>query len=735
MWIALSAFAQTTRPAEKTAAFNFRNAPAEEVLKALEQLYGVQFLAEVPLKQRITIASAGEVGLEEMVALLDVALRGQGAAARREGNVVRIVPASLAAARVEMIPLQHADPQEVASAVTQLFQTRDLLTEATAQNVELVRKLVAEMDKQGTALLAGQLRVTAMAYPRLKAVIVRAPDAVFPAIKEFILTELDKPAPAAPQPAPPKPQPPPPPMKEKIYRLTYVTADYLANAAQRLEGIAALPESRINAVILRTNKNEQFEQMEKIIKLLDVPESVRQETYHVTLNNTTASEVRGILNELYATTLRLPFTEEALEDLTEQQRQERIDQATAVLTAAGVSQEVADTFVRGNLGMPYGTVQIIADPANNALLIRTNPRNIETIMAVVRELDRPRRQVMIKVFIAEVTLDDTMEMGVDFTYQDTSRSRVQTYGMDFGVSLERTGLTYSYVSNNIDAFLRALQATTRLDVISRPQVLTLDNREATVEFGKKVPLLQTTNISFDGSVTSTVRYETVATRLRVTPYVNAAGYVRLDIVQNIDDVSADTFAITENLAPRILITRKAETHVQVRDGQTVCLGGFIGDNIDETEQKVPLLGDVPLVGLLFSKTKRTRVKSELLIFITPYILETPQELLEMTNSLRSETVVERRPDRTTEELKPQATPPENPYKSKAVKVRRYVIPEPPEPGATAQPGGQALPEVKTLRPPARAPTTQPGEEIKSPGGKESPPGASPTTLPASKPAE
>ena len=718
--------AQTTQPAERTASFNFKNAKADVVLAALEQLFDVQFVSEVPLTERLTIASAGKVNAEAMVALIDVALRRQGAAARREGRLIRVVPVSLATARVEMVTLKHADPAEVAKIITEIFQTRDLLREATAQNIELVRKLLAQLEKEGPAMLAGQLRVTAVPYPRLKAVIIRAPDALLPAIKQFIATELDKAPPAKPKPPPAKPAPtpkPPAPIKEKVYRLNYVTADYLSNAAQRLHKISGYVEPRLNALILQTNKYEQFDQMEKLIKLLDVPESVRQETFHVTLNNTTAYEVREILNQLFSTTLRLPFTEAGLESLSEQQRQDRIAQAAAVLTAAGVSEEVAGEFVRGNLGIPFGMVQIVADTANNALLIRTNPKNMSTILKIVAELDRPRRQVMIKVFIAEVTLDDTMELGVDFTYQDTSGSRVQTYAMDFEASLQQTGFTYSYISNNVDAFLRALQATTRLDIISRPQVLTLDNRQALVEFGKRVPLLQTTNITAEGATTSTVRYETVATRLQVTPHVNAAGFIRMEIIQSIDEVSPDTFAITENLAPNILITRRAETHVQVRDGQTVCLGGFIGDTIDETEKKVPLLGDIPIIGYAFRSTKQRRVKSELLIFITPYILDTPQELLNLTNAYRAETVAEPRADRVSEELKPRPVPARNPYRPWGRMGMSYVIPRPPGEGQTTQPATGAQGPLAAPAGAVKGPTTLPAGATRTP-----------TTQPSAKPA-
>jgi general secretion pathway protein D len=430
-------------------------------------------------------------------------------------------------------------------------------------------------------------------------------------------------------------------------------------------------ESRLNALILKTNKYEQFEQMEEVIELLDVPDSVETETYHVTLNNATAKQVRSTLVSLFQQTRELPFTAEGLSELTEEQQAE----AAAAMEAAGVPQELADAFVTGGLTVPYGEVQVIADEANNALLIRTHPRNFEGILQLIRQLDQARGQVMIKVFIGEVTLDDTTETGVNFLYQDVDGDRTQESELDFNVQATATGLSYTFISDNIDAFIRALQASTRVDVVSRPQVLTLDNTPAQIEFGKRVPLLQTTQITSEGTVNSTVRYEDVVTRLDVTPHLNAAGFIRMDIVQTIDDVSADTFAITEQLAPRILTTRKARTQVQVRDGQTVCLGGFIGDTIDETEQKVPLLGDIPLIGRAFSSVKKTRVKTELLIFITPYILETPEDLLSMTNQVRTRMTTAPLRDRPAEELYYQNAPEKNPHRGWQRSSRHYTIPD------------------------------------------------------------
>ncbi|MFW6061276.1 MAG: secretin N-terminal domain-containing protein, partial [Planctomycetota bacterium] len=682
------------------ASFRFQEARTTAVLDALEQLYNVRFQTDVDLPQSISIDSRGPADTEEMLRILDTVLRGDGAVTRRQNGLIRIVPLSIGAAKVELIQLRHGDPEQVADIVNEIFSSPDLLREATAQNAELINQLVTELDRHASPLLTGQMEVTAVPYPRTNAVVIRAPEVSLGTIRQFILTQLDQPSPKREKTEAEKKleaelkklneqkkkleqekkkleqqaKEEKPPEKQRIFRLDYVPASYVARTAQQLEQIRPYVEERLNALILRTRDYEQFEKLEDLIELLDIPEAGDKETYHITLNNADVTDVRNTLRELYRDTLRMPYTQEAFEEVTEEEQAEREEEAAGLLVQAGVEPGAAEEFVSGELGLTYGEVEIISDQKNNALLIQTHPRNIDSIMEVIKQLDRPRGQVMIKVFIAEVTLDNTLETGVDFVYQDPGEDSSQSYSMDFDASPNAPGLTYTYISENIEAFVRALQATSRLDVISRPQVLTLDNQPAVIEFGERVPLIQTTRITEEGTTNATVRYEDVVTRLQVTPHMNAAGFIRMDIQQSIDDVSPDTFAITENLAPRILVTRTAQTNVQVRDGQTVCLGGFIGDTIEETEQKIPLLGDIPIVGRAFSSVKQTRVKSELLIFITPYILRTPEELLSMTNQVRGRTVATRRRDRPAEELYDRNAPEQNPHRGWQRTSRRYTIP-------------------------------------------------------------
>ncbi len=742
------ALAQDAPPeddAGPTASFVFRNVKVEHVLSALSELYGVQFAAGGPVDHSITLISEERIDLDRALTLLDSALAPYGKGVTREGRIVRVAPRGLLTAKVELIRLNKSDPEQVAAIVNQIFETRDLLTLISAENRTLVEQLLPAISDNRGQMLIGQLKVVAIPYPHLKAVVVRAPETVMPIIRNFIETELDQELPKPPKPEPkpqpkPEPKPEPPPEVERSYRLRYISVDDFSREARRLIGLNLTTIPRINMMLFKTRKYEEFDQLEDLIALLDIPETAELEVIYVKLNNKTADEVRRTLEQLYRYTLSKPYQPEAYDRLAaaaagaaEQVLQENpappevreqfADEAAEEVIRRGLEQQALgegplEGFVQRDLGIPIGEVTLVTDTANNALLIRTHPRNVQTILGVIEQIDRPSGQVMINVFIAEVTLDDTLELGVDFIYtgQAGGGNSSFTLQQDFEVADNSFGLSYAFISDNIEAFIRALQTTSRFDLISRPQILPLDNTPALIEFGQRVPLIQTSQINANGAVNQTVRYETVSTRLQVTPQINEAGFVQMKIEQDIDDVSANTFAISENLAPRILITRKARTRVQVRDGQTICLGGFIGDSVDETESKVPLLGDIPLIGNAFKSTKRNRVKSELLIFITPYILRTPDELLAMTNERRMRAIVLSRPGRDLTEMQVQFEPEASPYRRPITRKTYTVVPQEPTPEPTPVPAPVVVPATQPATAPAQtapaepAPADEPDED-------------------------
>ena len=187
-----------------------------------------------------------------------------------------------------------------------------------------------------------------------------------------------------------------------------------------------------------------------------------------------------------------------------------------------------------------------------------------------------------------------------------------------------------------------------MDVISRPSITTEDNTKALFELGDLVPMPKDLAYTYGVLLGSkiTIQYKPITNLLEVTPHIHPDDFVTLEIKQKLDEISARTIQISEDFAPQIFITRKAETTVRVQDGQTICLAGFISDKIVENETKVPLLGDIPILGELFKFSKRQRIKTELIIFITPHILATQIELLRMTNEQRRKSVLDPRERRS-----------------------------------------------------------------------------------------
>jgi general secretion pathway protein D len=170
-------------------------------------------------------------------------------------------------------------------------------------------------------------------------------------------------------------------------------------------------------------------------------------------------------------------------------------------------------------------------------------------------------------------------------------------------------------------------------VLSRPQILTLDNQEATITVGEEVPFIRNTRVTDQGSTFNTIEYEDVGIILTVTPHINPNGWVILDVHPEISAISDSTVPIAEGVTAAVFTKREARTTVAVRDGQTIVIGGMMRDNMRDVVRSVPFLGRIPLLGGLFRFTDTVKEKTELLIFLTPYILKSEQELQRMSGEV------------------------------------------------------------------------------------------------------
>ena len=284
-------------------------------------------------------------------------------------------------------------------------------------------------------------------------------------------------------------------------------------------------------------------------------------------------------------------------------------------------------------------VTVIGDPNSNKLVVSASPRYMDAVRLIIEELDSAPPQVMIQVLIAEVTLDSREEFGIDIALGGTvatttpgglaSQSAGSNIGGDGfvfdalaaggGVATALGVPNLAVASSDFGLLIRALQSQGKLEVLSRPQVQVNDNESALINVGEDIAI--TTGVERrDNTTTAIVERRPVGITLDVTPSISADGYVRLDIAPEISTLSPRTTQIEEGFEAPIITQRRVETTVTVRDGETVVIGGLIQTSDSEISTKVPLLGDLPLLGGLFRTNEKGKIKTELLVILTPYVI-------------------------------------------------------------------------------------------------------------------
>lgn len=305
-----------------------------------------------------------------------------------------------------------------------------------------------------------------------------------------------------------------------------------------------------------------------------------------------------------------------------------------------------------------GQARITYDPETRSVIIVSDEDTAAHIQEVVRELDRPAPQVLIKCVFMEATHSKGSDIGVDGTYRHRiSGSKVNEINTPAGLNntattafdLATSGGIYTLLGNDLDITIAALASAGKTEILSRPSILARNNQQATITIGQQVPLISGVTFDSFGNQRNAISYQSVGIILTVTPFITSDGMVEMIVSPEISSVSDSTVSFatggTNNAgspsAPIINI-RSADTVVVVPDGQTVVIGGLMQNVKTKTEQKVPILGDIPLLGLLFKHKKTADEKKELLIFMTPYIINRPTEMSAHTDSERNKAEISRK---------------------------------------------------------------------------------------------
>jgi len=412
----------------------------------------------------------------------------------------------------------------------------------------------------------------------------------------------------------------------KLLRLSYIAPQEIVRTLSPLvsKDGTLIPYPATSSLII-TDSVPNIRKIESLIRLLDV----------------TAPEGKGKINVYYLKHANAEDFAKVMSALVS-----RLPAAPA----GGVQPAGPATILEG-------TVTITADKATNSLIIVASPGDYETIKDVIQKLDIRRRQVYVEAAIIEMGLTKARELG--FEFQATNLNTVEGSNKIQGIGGTNFGNIGNVIANgpaglatltglnvgavkgtftfkgveylNVGALLHALQTDTDVNVLSTPNILTTDNQKAEIMVGENIPFVtgQSQTAATGGQIFSQIDRRDVGISLKITPQITSEDNVRLEVYQEISDITT-TPGLNPNIVGPSTTKRSASTAVVVRDRQTMVIGGLIRDNVTSSTSKVPLLGDIPILGWLF-KYKTTNVeKVNLMIFITPYIIMNESDVAELT---------------------------------------------------------------------------------------------------------
>lgn len=301
-----------------------------------------------------------------------------------------------------------------------------------------------------------------------------------------------------------------------------------------------------------------------------------------------------------------------------------------------------------NSATSAGSATVTIDADGHRVIVIADDKTMANVSEVIAHLDRPKPQVLINVVFLEIQHDDALDIGFDGSFTKNSNPGFFGNGTNAGVGLlnqlgasqlgptgQQIGQTtmpfgqglYSMTGDNFTATLRAIASKGKLEVLSRPSVLVRNNQPATITVGQSVPLITGVTVNgLTGSPISTISYQNVGIILQVTPFITDDGLVEMIVAPQISSLSSQSVQISTNVFAPVIDLRSASTVVVTPDGQQVVIGGLMEKDNTVIDSKIPVLGDIPLLGNLFKHKQRATSKKELMIFLTPHVVMKPSML-------------------------------------------------------------------------------------------------------------
>lgn len=565
---------------------NLKDADINTVISTISEMTGKNFIVDPRVKGKVTVVSSQPMEAEDIYQVFLTVLNVHGFSAVPGKNVIKIVPK--VNAKQGAIPTISARSK----ANGEQFVTRVITVNnvTAAQLVPILRPLLPQ-EAHLAAYAHTNVLIASATAANIKRIVglVRRIDLSSETEAELIALQHAS--------------------ATEVERILNALEQGGAGKSTNVQGskVKVIADSRTNSVILSGDKAKR-RQLKKIIKKLDTPLQSSGNTRVIYLHYAKAADLADVLNGVGKSI---------------------VDEKAGAAKGAGAKGARA----KGD------QLNIQADEATNALVISATPDVIRDLEAVIRQLDVRRAQVLVKAVVAEVSLDTSMELGIMWGV-DGSASEAPVGIVDFNntvsdLALAAEGLATPPSLNgltigagdftsdvlNFAGLLRALGGDSNNNILSTPSLMTLDNEEAEIVVGQTVPFI-TGSYSSTGTGSTptnpfqTIEREDVGLSLKIKPQINEGDAIRMEITQEVSSISGSTVSASDLITNK----RSIKTTVMVDDGQAVVLGGLIEDQLVESEQKVPLLGDIPILGWLFRYQKNIKSKKDLMVFIHPRII-------------------------------------------------------------------------------------------------------------------
>jgi len=590
---------------------NFEQAPLSEVVHTiLGDTLGLDYVVEHPVGGEITLRTRSPVPRDQLLTILESLLRNNNVLMIRGPNdrffisgsptMKSTVPSFESAPTTGfsnvIVPLQYISASEMAEIL------KPVAREDTFVRIDNGRNLLI---LAGTQMqLTGWLDIVAtFDVDRLAGMSV----GVFPISN----SEVEE-------------------VYEELEHILMSSASEGGEGAGLASLIRVMPVERLNSIMVVSPRAHYIDTVREWVEKLDnVQDPASEPTLQIyPVRNGDAAQLAGLLSTIYGGSGGGGS------------KSSGVAPGMTKATSGGGSGAAAGGSGKGSTG--GGTfsldddIRVVADEFNNTLLVYATPHEYQKISRILQKLDRIQTQVLIEASIVEVQLIGDLQYGIEWMFNNNLGGGDTGTGMlDLGGGRQPTTPGFSYQITNSAAetmaVINALATKSLINVISTPSVMVLDNHTAMINVGNQQPIQDRTTVSDGGVITNSITYKDTGVQLTVTPSVNDGGLVTLEIEQSVTDVGPVDAATGQ----RSFLARDLSSTVAIRDGDSIVLGGLIQDNETMGKSGVPLLMDIPLVGGLFSTTNDSNNRTELLVFITPRVMESEQDLRALNNEMRN----------------------------------------------------------------------------------------------------